>query len=195
MNTIVQFYSFNTSTKAITFTGFSSISLNRIKLVTNVTANKIIYNFGDTNSAGASVSGNVLTLNSTTSLTGQNNTDELAIIYDLPTPSDYKNYQGSTATTIKASTGRLFGITAFNYNSAVRNLLIYDKASAPTGADTSLLFYPVPAAVSGVPGSITVAFGSEGKAFSTGIAIAWSSTANTYTAPATADQLIQAQYL
>lgn len=72
-------YSFNPTLKKITFSDYTTISLENVLLITNTTNNIIIYNFANP-SLGGSVSGNVLTLsyNTTTML----NTDSLQIYYD-----------------------------------------------------------------------------------------------------------------
>jgi hypothetical protein len=79
MKQTVKNYSFNKSAKTITFTDFAAISLDRVMLITNVTAGIIIYQFNDA-SLGGSASGNVLTLTCNTS--SMNNSDKLQIIYD-----------------------------------------------------------------------------------------------------------------
>ena len=74
-------YSFNASARQVTFRDYAAtgISLDSILLITNTTANVIIYNFADP-TAGGTVSGNVLTL--TYNTTAMNNTDKLMIYYD-----------------------------------------------------------------------------------------------------------------
>jgi hypothetical protein len=72
-------YSFNKVTKTITFNGLTSIDLNSILLITNVTDNVIIYNFAN-NLMGGTVSGNVLTLTYDTSLMA--NSDSLQIFIE-----------------------------------------------------------------------------------------------------------------
>ena len=79
MKTLITNYSFNASAKTITFNGYSTISLDSILLVTNVTDNVIIYNFSDP-ALGGTVANNVLTL--TYNTTTMSNTDRLQIYYD-----------------------------------------------------------------------------------------------------------------
>jgi hypothetical protein len=74
-------YSFNKASKQIVFLDYTSISLDGLLLVTNVTDNTIIYNFADP-IRGGTVSGNVLTLSYDTS--GMSDTDSLQIFYDDP---------------------------------------------------------------------------------------------------------------
>lgn len=79
MKQIISTYSFDKIAKTVTFTDFASISLSRILLITNVTANTIVYQFNNP-ALGGTVAGNVLTLTFDTS--AMNNTDKLQIIYD-----------------------------------------------------------------------------------------------------------------
>lgn len=81
MKRLVATYSFNASAKTITFPGFTTLELERILIITNVTRNTIIYNFAST---GGTVSGNILTLSSSLNTTGMANTDKLQIFYDYP---------------------------------------------------------------------------------------------------------------
>jgi len=75
-------YSFNASAKTITFSGLSQqITLANILLITNVTANTIIYNFADSSSGAVSFANNVLTLDYDT--TSMNSADVLQIYLDL----------------------------------------------------------------------------------------------------------------
>jgi len=79
MKTQILNYSFNKLTKQITFTDINPIRLDSILLITDVTANIIIYNFADP-LKGGTVATNVLTLTYDTS--ALNNTDKLQIFYD-----------------------------------------------------------------------------------------------------------------
>jgi len=75
-------YTFNPSAKTITFSGLSQqITLANILLITNVTANTIIYNFADSTNGATSFANNVLTLDHNT--TSMNSTDVLQIYLDL----------------------------------------------------------------------------------------------------------------
>lgn len=72
-------YTFTPSTKKVALNGLTSLSLEQMLLVTNVTSNQIIYNFANP-SLGATISGTELTLDFDT--TGMSGTDELQIFYD-----------------------------------------------------------------------------------------------------------------
>jgi len=81
MKKVIKNYTFSASTKKITFTDYSSISLEGVMLITNAMSNVIIYNFADP-LLGGLVSGNVLTLDYNTG--AMSNTDKLQIFYDDP---------------------------------------------------------------------------------------------------------------
>lgn len=84
---IITNYTFNVIAKTITLNdpAYSTIVLERLQLITNVTTNIIIYNFANPGSA-VIVSNNVITL--TGSLPGMANTDRLQIIYSPPVTTD-----------------------------------------------------------------------------------------------------------
>ena len=75
-------YTFNPAAKTVTFKDYSTISLESVLLIVNVSVNEIIYNFANP-ATGGSVSGNVLTLDFNTS--SMNSTDKLLIYYDSDT--------------------------------------------------------------------------------------------------------------
>jgi hypothetical protein len=79
MKQIIRNYSFNKSTGTITFSDFAAISLDRVLLITNVTANTVLYQFNEP-TLGGTAAGNVLTLVRATA--NMNNGDRLQIIYD-----------------------------------------------------------------------------------------------------------------
>jgi hypothetical protein len=76
-------YTFDKTAKTITFSGLrDDMTLSNILLITNVTANTIIYNFADSTSGAVSFNNNILTLDYDTSAMA--NTDVLQIFLDLP---------------------------------------------------------------------------------------------------------------
>jgi hypothetical protein len=79
MKILFEDYTFNAATQQITFNTTSSIGLEQLLVITNVTDNIIIYNFADP-SAGGTISNNVLTLDYNT--TSMSNTDSLQIFLD-----------------------------------------------------------------------------------------------------------------
>ncbi len=79
MNIKIDNYVFDKTAKTITFSDYTSIAIERVVMVINVTDNIIIYNFAGAGKGGT-VSGNVLTLAYDTS--AMSDTDKLQIIYD-----------------------------------------------------------------------------------------------------------------
>jgi hypothetical protein len=79
MKKLVSNYSFNAATKQITLSDYTSVDLESLLLITNVATNTIIYNFAG-QGKGATVSGNVLTLDFDT--TSMSNSDSLQIFID-----------------------------------------------------------------------------------------------------------------
>jgi len=75
-------YSFNPAAKTVTFSGLTQqITLANILLITNVTANTIIYNFASSSTGAVSFANNVLTLDYDT--TSMSSTDVLQVYLDL----------------------------------------------------------------------------------------------------------------
>jgi hypothetical protein len=91
---IVGGYIFNPAAKTITFTGLQyTITLANILLITNTTANTIIYNFADSTNGAVSFANNVLTLDYNTA--SMNATDALQIYIDV------ESYEESLATLLR----------------------------------------------------------------------------------------------
>jgi hypothetical protein len=84
------------------------------------------------------------------------------------TPYTYDSAASNNSTSMKASAGNLYNITAVNTTGTLYYLRIYDTASGPTcSSATGLkLKYPIPASATGNGLSVTV---NQGIAFSTGI--------------------------
>ena len=79
MKKLIQNYDFNAVAKTITLNDYSLVNLEGLLLVTNVTDNKIIYNFADSNLGGV-VTGNIITLTYNTA--SMDNGDLIQIFYD-----------------------------------------------------------------------------------------------------------------
>ena len=87
-------YTFNPTAKTVTFSGLSQqITLVNILLITNVTANTIIYNFASSTTGAVSFVNNVLTLDYDT--TSMSATDQLQIYIDV------ESYEESLATLLR----------------------------------------------------------------------------------------------
>ena len=79
MKKLITNYTFNATAQTVTFTDYTTIRLESVLLITNVTDNVIVYNFADLG-FGGSVTDNILTLAYDT--TGMDDTDSLQIFYD-----------------------------------------------------------------------------------------------------------------
>ena len=87
------------------------------------------------------------------------------------TPYKLVSAATTNATSVKASAGQVYMITASNVNAAARYLKLYNKASAPTvGTDMPVLTLVIPGNTAGAGTNIPVP--TCGIAFSTGIAFA-----------------------
>jgi hypothetical protein len=79
MKKLVSNYSFNAASKQITLPDYTTLDLESLLLITNVTTNTIIYNFAG-QGKGATISNNILTLDFDT--TSMSNLDQLQIYID-----------------------------------------------------------------------------------------------------------------
>src|SRR6266566_2994656 len=96
MKQIIKNYSFNAAAKTITLADFTAVALDRLLLITNVSANKIIYQFNNPR-LGATASGNTFTLFFDTG--AMHNADKLQVVYDCATGDPlYDAVAASTAT-------------------------------------------------------------------------------------------------
>ena len=87
------------------------------------------------------------------------------------TPYKLVSAATTNATSVKASAGTLYMITASNVNAAARYLKLYNKASAPTvGSDTPVFTFIIPGNTAGAGTNIPIP--TVGINFSTGIAFA-----------------------
>lgn len=87
------------------------------------------------------------------------------------TPYKLVSAASTNATSVKASAGQVYMITASNVNAAARYLKLYNKASAPTvGTDVPVFTFIIPGNTAGAGTNIPVP--TVGLAFSTGIAFA-----------------------
>jgi hypothetical protein len=91
MKILFEDYSFDTAAQTVTFNTTDVITLEQLLIITNVTTNKIIYNFADPN-AGGTIANNVLTLNFDT--TSMSSSDKLQIFLDnILTPASDETLQ------------------------------------------------------------------------------------------------------
>jgi len=91
MKILFENYSFDAPAQTVTFNTTDVITLEQLLVITNVTTNKIIYNFADPN-AGGSITNNVLTLDFDT--TSMSSGDKLQIFVDnILTPASDETLQ------------------------------------------------------------------------------------------------------
>ena len=81
MKQLISNYIFDSSAGTITLPDFDTVELERLMLITDVTNGAMLFNFADS-SLGATVSGNVITLETDTSDPWFDDTDSLAIRYE-----------------------------------------------------------------------------------------------------------------
>lgn len=81
---VVDTYTFTAASKTVDIPNVSGLQLDGIQLITNLVDNVIIYQFNDS-ARGGTLSGTTLTLDYDT--TSMSDTDQLMIIYDIPTDS------------------------------------------------------------------------------------------------------------
>jgi hypothetical protein len=102
----------------------------------------------------------------------------------------------NTTAIVKATPGVVFAFSIFSKATVTRYFQLFDKATAPTGADVPLLVFPVFA--DGGEGFLFLGnnfLGTRGLAFSAGIQWGWSSTEATYTAAVATEHTTFIRYL
>jgi len=91
MKILFEDYSFDAAAQTVAFNTTDVITLEQLLIITNVTTNKIIYNFADPN-AGGTIVNNVLTLDFNT--TSMSSSDKLQIFIDnILTPASDETLQ------------------------------------------------------------------------------------------------------
>ena len=158
-------YSFNAATRQVTLTGLSTLNLEQVLLITNVTSNIVIYQF-NSSSLGATIASNVLTLVYNT--TGQSNTDKLQIIIDyaqqtlpvssasLPLPTGASTSALQTTAnlslaaialnTVNAGTPVVSGTVSVSNFPATQNVAVTSTVSTPVTGSFYQATQPVSAA-------------------------------------------------
>ncbi len=144
MKTKINNYTFDKTAKTVTFTDYTTIRLDSILLITNVTDNVIVYNFADS-TLGGTVATNVLTLTYDTS--AMDNTDKLQIFYDDP---DINPANAELQTT-------LYSLTETLQELALRLTVLSGMANAGAPA---LRVIPIASVSTAVTGSVTATVAS-----------------------------------
>lgn len=102
------------------------------------------------------------------------------------TPSAFSNLGANATLNVKASAGRVFSLSCFNNNAASRYIQLHNTTTTPAGGAAPVHSFLVPTGSQIVIGADF--FTNEGIGFGTGIAFAFSTTRNTYTAATAGDQ-------
>jgi len=138
----------------------------------------------------------------TSAITGTGNVTIAAITSSAPDTSvvtcGLDPYQGTSyyfngaqlaaASTVKASSGTLFGLSIYNPNASVEYLQVFDAASVTVGTTAPVQSFAILAS-----GQLNMSFNSTGIAFTNSIKIAATTTATGSTAPGTG-LVVNAQY-
>ena len=126
---IVGGYIFDPAAKTVTFTGLQyTITLANILLITNTTANTIIYNFADSTNGAVSFANNVLTLDYNS--VSMNATDALQIYIDV------ESYEESLATLLRRM-NKLLESNAV-VDSRLRQKVVIEAIGTNLGASTEV---------------------------------------------------------
>ncbi|MEX8520060.1 MAG: hypothetical protein AB3X44_16240 [Leptothrix sp. (in: b-proteobacteria)] len=89
------------------------------------------------------------------------------IVLPTPTASIINSAATTNATSVKASAGTVYSVTASNTGGAAAFVKLYNLATAPTvGTSTIAITIPVPAG-----GTVNLSFGTAGARFGTGIGL------------------------
>lgn len=133
-------YTFNKTAKTVTFTDYTTIRLDSLLLITNVTDNIIIYNFANP-SLGGTIATNVLTLTYDTSAMAD--ADKLQIFYDdedvQPSNSTQQVTLNSLVETLQELNTRLTVLASMSNAGApaLRTIPIASVSTAVTGTVTA----------------------------------------------------------
>lgn len=107
-------------------------------------------------------------------------------------PSQFLNVGANATLNVKSSSGKVFSLYCHNSNAATRYLQLHNTATVPAGGDVPVKTFVVFSTGQTVIG--TDFFTNAGLAFSTGIAFAFSTTRDTYTAGSAGDQQTQINF-
>ena len=106
-------------------------------------------------------------------------------------PNLSSTFGSVTNANAKSTSGNLFGFSVTNENAAKRYFQLFNKSTQPSGGDTPIYSFPLPAGSGTVPSITTIGenfFGLSGKNFSSGISWGVSTTNATFTDSATASE-------
>ena len=107
-------------------------------------------------------------------------------------PSTFQNLGANATLNVKSSAGNVFSLSCYNANASTRFIQLHNTATTPSGGAVPIFSFLVPSSSQIIIGADF--FTNEGVNFSTGIAFAFSTTINTYTAGSAGDQSTFIQY-
>lgn len=107
-------------------------------------------------------------------------------------PSSFENLGANATLNVKASAGNVFSLTCHNENASDRYIQLHNTATTPGGAAAPVESFLIPAGAQIVIG--TDYFTEAGTHFATGIAFAFSTTKDTYTAGTAGDHTTRIKY-
>ena len=117
--------------------------------------------------------------------------DVITVINSRPTL--FTNRAANATLNVKATAGNVFSISCNNANAATRYLQLHNTATVPAGGAAPVFSFPVYSGGTTIIG--TDYFTTAGVNFSTGIAFAFSTTRDTYTAGSSTEQSTEILYL
>lgn len=111
-------------------------------------------------------------------------------------PTTFKDNGTATTFSVKAAAGNVYSLRVTNANAAVRYVQIHNKASAPSGGETAQQYWLIPAGTATQPGilELDTTFLAPSEYCATGIGLAISTTATTYTAATNGDHTSTVRY-
>lgn len=174
MKQVIKNYSFNAVAKTVTLTDFTTVRLDRLQLIVDVTTNAILYNFADATVATAVASTNVFTLSTVGTASG---TDNLQIIYDCATGDPTYDTQPVSAASLPLPTS---AATSTKQSDGSQKTQIVDGSGNVISATTNALDINLKTAAATLTVSQTV-----------GTALAAWSSQPTQTAAAGADTVLK----
>jgi len=131
MKTKIENYTFNKTSKQVTFSDYEEIRLDAVLLITNATDSIVIFNFADP-TKGGTVSANILTLAYDTS--SMSDSDKLLIYYD---DSERVDLTADLIETLQELTARLNVLTGMA-NAGTASLRVTPLNSVSTAVTGSL---------------------------------------------------------
>lgn len=149
---------------------------------TNVMSMGMVYNGATWSRAlGDSTNGTLVNLGSNNDVTVSSTNTTSA-----HSPNKFSNLGADATKNVNATAGNVYSLTCHNENAADRYIQLHNTATVPNVSDAPAYTFLVPSGSQIIVG--TDFFTQAGAHFSTGIAFAFSTTKDTYTAGTNTDQ-------